>query len=268
MSDVTKAKTAYFLGHNGLGDNITNIGAINFLSNYYDKIYFICKDKYLENVKLLFANKISTNKVILIQYATDKERLECWKIIHKAFTDKSQPDIFISGFVNKTYLKSRINNPNIINYKQNNDKYTIKYNHIRDFYNDVKLDLTVYYEYFNIDSTEISLNYYKDICNYNIIFLHTKASNREIEYPNVIEKYVNDDNTILICANKNLYDVNHSKYELANKYVNLLVGHYIDIILNAQEIYVIDSCFACIINPLQITNKLKANIIDIYERKE
>ena len=42
--EITKQKSAYFLSHNGLGDNITNIGAINFLLNYYETIYFLCKD--------------------------------------------------------------------------------------------------------------------------------------------------------------------------------------------------------------------------------
>ena len=50
-------KSAFFLSHNGIGDNITNIGAINFLLQYYNSIYFLCKDIYEENVKLLFNNK-------------------------------------------------------------------------------------------------------------------------------------------------------------------------------------------------------------------
>ena len=39
-------KSAFFLSHNGIGDNITNIGAINFLLQYYNSIYFLCKDIY------------------------------------------------------------------------------------------------------------------------------------------------------------------------------------------------------------------------------
>ena len=45
---------AYLLSHNGLGDNLFMIGAINFLKQFYKNIYFICKLKYYDNVKLFF----------------------------------------------------------------------------------------------------------------------------------------------------------------------------------------------------------------------
>ena len=50
---MVKLQTAYFLSHNGLGDNITSIGAINFLSNYFETIYFLCKNSYSNNVQVL-----------------------------------------------------------------------------------------------------------------------------------------------------------------------------------------------------------------------
>ena len=49
-----KLKKAVYLSHNGLGDNITSIGAINFLINYYELVYMFCKKNNLENVKLFF----------------------------------------------------------------------------------------------------------------------------------------------------------------------------------------------------------------------
>jgi hypothetical protein len=56
---------AYLLSHNGLGDNITMIGAINFLLHYYDNVYFLCKDKNQENVARFFQDK----PVIVIPFA-------------------------------------------------------------------------------------------------------------------------------------------------------------------------------------------------------
>ena len=53
---MNKLSTAYFVSHNGLGDNITNIGAVNFLLQYYEIIHFLCKDDYANNVKHLFSN--------------------------------------------------------------------------------------------------------------------------------------------------------------------------------------------------------------------
>jgi hypothetical protein len=259
-------ETAYFLGHNGLGDNITNIGSVNFLMKYYKTIYFLCKDKYYENVKALFQNQINDNKIIIVPFNTINENLECCKIINYATKNNKNCDIFISGFVHKSYLKSKINNPEIKNYQKNNNKYTIEFNHIKEFYNDIGLDLTIYYEYFNIQSNEITMNYYNNIKQYEIIFLHTLGSNKEINLSKIINKYINDEKKILICSNKNVYNINHNKYDLANQYVNLLVAYYIDIIKNSIEIYVIDSCFSCIIIPLKKTNRLAANIVEIYDR--
>ena len=75
------------------------------------------------------------------------------------------------------------------------------------------------------------------------------------------DKKLNNDND-----NDNDNNNTNTKYELANKYINILVAYYINIICNSIEIHVIDSCFACIIHPLNITNKLRANIVTIHER--
>ncbi|MFY7729237.1 MAG: hypothetical protein ACOVRN_06955, partial [Flavobacterium sp.] len=84
----------------------------------------------------------------------------------------------------------------------------------------------------------------------------------------VIAKYINNENTIIICANENVYPTNHSKYDIANQYVNIPIAHYIDIIKRASEIHVIDSCFSCIVNPLQQTNRLSATTVTIYDRSQ
>ena len=89
-----KLKKAFFLGHNGLGDNITMIGAINFLLNYFEEIYFLCKNIYQENVKLLYYNK----PVIIVPFDTNNEQEECKKIINEAFNSDNNVNIFISGF--------------------------------------------------------------------------------------------------------------------------------------------------------------------------
>jgi hypothetical protein len=50
-------QTAYLLTYNGLGDYITMIGALNFLSNYYQHIYMICRIGSIENMKLFLPDK-------------------------------------------------------------------------------------------------------------------------------------------------------------------------------------------------------------------
>ena len=235
----------YFLGHLGLGDNITNSSAVNYLLQYYNTIYFLCKDNYEENVKLLFQNKrIITIPVKSIEDATN--------IINSNINN----DRFISGFdypslETKTFLKF-------------NDKivYEIDFQHIEKFYKDNQLSLSVYYNYFNIPPSEVDITL---LLNYKIIFLHTQGSNRQIDLTIIINTYKFNENYILICANQNVYNPSEQHYLLANKYVNLLVCNYIDIIKNANLIYVIDSCFSCIVYPLMKMDKLKAEEVIIYK---
>jgi hypothetical protein len=152
-----------------------------------------------------------------------------------------------------------------LEYKSNDKQYTLRWVHIQDFYKNIGLDLSIYYEYFDIPSVSTPISNITE--EYNIIFAHTKASDREIQIPDVIAKYTDDENTIIICANRNVYPTNHSKYQLANQYINIPIAHYIDIIKQATEIHVIDSCFSCIVYPLQQTNRLSAKTVKIYDRE-
>jgi len=243
-------KNAFFVSHCGLGDNITNIGAIIFLLQYYDTIYFLCKDIYAENVKLLFINK----PVVIVPFDSNNEINHLKGIILPI--NKQKYDILISGDCMTSYLKSHITHPELLKYQQNNSKYLIKHQHIIQFYNDIGLDTSIYVDYFNIESSEISKTYYDIIKNYKIIFLHTLGSNRKINLTNDINNFTNRDEYIIICANENVYNTNNSKYTLAEKCVNIKIAYYIDIIKNAEIIHVIDSCFSCIVYPLLLSKKI------------
>ena len=86
---MNKLPTAYFVSHNGLGDNITNSSAVNFLLQYYDTIHFLCKDIYVKNIEYLFENK----PVIIVSFDNKNEFVEIEMILSEV-TD----DIFVSGF--------------------------------------------------------------------------------------------------------------------------------------------------------------------------
>jgi hypothetical protein len=128
------------------------------------------------------------------------------------------------------------------------------------------LDLSIYYEYFDIESSDNSKKYYEDIKNYDIIFMHTKSSDSEIFLDDIVNKYININSSIIICANKNFYKKDNLKYNIAEKYINILISYYIDIIKNSISIYVIDSCFSTIVYPLLKTNRLKASNVNILNR--
>ena len=147
---------AYFLSHNGMGDNLYSIGSLRFLLKYYYKIYFICKDKYYENVKLFF---IDTDRIICIPYnSTKNEQIECYNIISDKYDTH---DIFICGSCHTSYLKSKITNKNLLTYKNDTTYYTTdytidytidydmitseNYNFIEGFYKDINLDLSIFF---------------------------------------------------------------------------------------------------------------------------
>lgn len=259
-----KLNKAYFLCHNGLGDIFTMIGAINFLLNYFEEIYFLCKNNLEENVKLLFQNK----PIIIILYEQYNEHNDTKRILNNVYNSDNSINIFVSGFCHKKRIKSNINHPELLNYQLTDNKYIVKYEHIISFYEDIGLNNNIYVDYFDIESSELSKYYFNMIKDYDIIFIHTQSSGRKINLNTIINEYINDDKKIIICANENIYPNNHYFYEIANQFINLKIIYYIDIIKNAREIYCIDSCFSCIVLPLDIGKKLNANLVKIISRDD
>lgn len=259
--------SAYYLSNGGLGDNIISIGAIRFLLQYYNTVYFLCKTKYIEHIRKL------EPRVILITYDERYELDECTEIINKAYSNN---DIFISGSY-KRYLQSKITHPYILNYIQNKNKYDLNYDtiteanygFIRNFYEDIGLDLRIFCEYFHIESTDMSRKLYDSIKHYNhIIFTQPTASSGDtLDLTCLKEKYIDDDDAIILCNNYNVYDKSSVKYDLSQQYVLNDMSYYIDTILNCSEIYIIDSCFIAIILPLLKTGRLKATTVRIILRQ-
>ena len=139
---------------------------------------------------------------------------------------------------------------------------------IQHFYNEINMYLSIYYDYFYIPSTSQSWELYKVIKDYKVVFLHFASSCGSAYIPDNEWKHIYNDEYLIINPNKNHYDptISLTKYELANQYLNLLSLDYIDIILNASDIYVCDSSFAAMIFPLRIKDRLKADNMIIYDR--
>lgn len=254
-NNIAKLEKAYFVSHNGLGDNITNSSAVNFLLQYYETIHFLCKDIYLTNIEYLFAD----SAVIPVPFDSNNEFSHIRHILNNV-TD----DIFVSG-CHKEYVQKRITHPALLTYKQDDQNYTIDYHHIRTFYYDIGLDISIYYNYFNIKSTDVSKTYYEPIKDYKIIFIHSKSSRGEVNYNNVYETYKDNTDYIMICTNKNMYNKEHAFYEIADKYVNLYVMLYIDIINNAGLFFMVDSCFYCIVYPLMMMNRIPKDNVHVSQ---
>lgn len=255
--NMNRLPTAYFVSHNGLGDNITNISAVRFLLNYYETVYFLCKDIYQKNVEQFFTNM----PVVAVPFNSNDE---C-SAIQRILNDVGGGDIFASG-MHKQYIQNRITHSDLLNYKQNDKHYTIEFSHVRNFYYDIGLDLSIYYEYFDINTSDMSKKYYDEIKEHKIIFVHSKSSNREVNYDHVYETYKDNKEYLIVCANKNMYKKEDPHYALADKYVNLYVAWYIDIIKSAELFYLVDSCFSCIVIPFIQTNKIRKDHVHLYVR--
>ena len=266
---------AYFVSHNGLGDNLIMIGALRFLLNFYEKIYFLCKNCYYDNVSLFF---IDTPCIICIPFNENNEHNEIKNIIMKEYYNVNI-DVFICGSIHKIFLKSKITNEKFLNHKILNNQYTIdfdtinssNYKFIEDFYNDAKLNLTYFYEYFYLPSTKESLELYNSVSNYYIIFIQLLSSNGyKLNITKLLEKYSNDNKVLLISNDKNLYDVDNNleKYNLCQPFVYNKIINYNDTIINSNEIYIIDSCFTGIVLPYLKINKLKAKKVRIILRDQ
>lgn len=248
----------YLLGHLGLGDNITYCGAIRFLNYFYNRISIFCKLCNVNNLRRLFSD---IDNIQIIGLSGDND-------IYVEFSKiDSESDILVSGYSWREIFNSRMRHPILETYKQNNKNYNSPWNHIYDFYNDLKFDLSVYYEHFSIPISTQSIQNVEKVQKYRIIFLHFSSGTGNATYPDWEWKHIYNDEYIIVDPDKNHYDPNKNleKYNIANELLNLDVCEYINIIINASYLYITDSCFACMILPLKKMGKIKGGVI-IYDR--
>jgi hypothetical protein len=269
---------ACIVSNNGLGDNLYMIGAVRFLLKFYNNVHFLCKNKYYENVKLFFADEPN---IICVPFDETNEQVSIKSIIEKECINKNDTtDLFICGRFHKSYLKSKITNKDFLEYtiENNNDSLEYdtlteeNYSFLKEFYEDMKLNFTIFVKYFNLPSTEESIELYNSVKKYNIIFIQYKSSNNiKLNISNVLTKYLHDDKTILLCNDVNLYEsvenTSEEKRNLCKKFVLNKVVNYVDTIKNSEEIYIIDSCFTGIVLPLLKQKNLKAKIVRIIRRE-
>lgn len=269
---------ACLVSHNGMGDNLYMVGALHYLKQFYNKMYFLCKKKYYDNVVLFFDDP----KIICVPFDETNENASVRMIISAHYLVN---DVFVCGDCHTSQLKSKITNPRLIaELKQlNHDaKYTIdfdtitskNYNFIEGFYKDIHLSLAHFYDYFHLPTTNEATKLYDDVKNYYIVFIQSDSSNgKTLNTSRLLKKYLHNDNVILICNDKNLYDIPnktetiHNKFKLCNQFVCNKLIHYTTLIKNSDEIYIIDSCFVGIVLQYVKKNILKANPVRIIKRE-
>ena len=262
-------KNAVVVCHQGIGDLIAMSGGIIYLIQFYNKINLICKDKNLKHLKTFFQNQ-NINFITIDHNLEFKETKN--KIVN--YFNNTSNDIFISGGCFnylKQYTRITIHIPKYINENLNKIQgYNVNnyiYNMISNFYNDIKLSIDICCDFFPFISNEKSIKLYNLISKYYIIFIQlTSSDNKKLNISNLLNKYLDNNNTILICNDENLYEKHTEKYNLCNYFIHKNFVDYYDTIVNSNEIYVIDSCFSCLIMPLIINKKIKTEKIQIINR--
>jgi hypothetical protein len=265
---------AYLVSHNGLGDNLFMIGAINYIKQFYTNVYFLCKNKYYDNVRSFFHE---TSNVICLPIDENNEYYDIINLVTDKYKDENN-DILICGG-HKNFLTSRITNKSFLNHKLIDKNYTIdfssittkNYSFIEKFYIDINLNLTYFYEYFDLPSTKESKTLFDSVSDYYLIFIQYKCSDgRNLNISNLIEKYINDNKVLLISNDVNFYDKDKDSKQhfFAQKFVYNKIVNYVDTIKNCDEIYIIDSCFIGLILPFLKTNRLKTEKVSIIFRDE
>ena len=230
-------KTAFVLTHLGLGDNITSIGAIRYLSTCYDKVIVVCKNKNANNVKLFYSDDAD---IEIFPVEDDKDISPNYGFPIDKFNEKVKNcHLYLCG-------------NHLIGKKCHSYVNSIPFN----FYKDFDIEYKYFWKYFYIPECNESKELFNKL-NMSYIFIHNTASTGEVFSLNYIEKKynINKNNILIINPNKNHYEQHDKFYNISQMFINLPLVYYIDTIINANKIFLSDSSFFCLALNLYIKTK-------------
>lgn len=231
-------KQAFVLSHLGLGDCFTISPAIRYLSTIYDNVVVVCKEKYVNNVKLLYQDDPSITFHIVNNDSDISPNYDCPMELFQSIT--TNYDLYTCGF-------------------HKIDKATINVSNIPFcFYKDLQIDTNYFWKYFYIPFTDISKTLYKNLESKPYAIIHNQSSTGECFTTEYVEKTfeISKESTIFINVNKNIYPQGHPFYSLAEQFVNIPLIYYKDVLIHAEYVCLSDSSLFCMaINlPIQTDN--------------
>ena len=93
--------SVFFLCHAEIGDNITCIGAINYLLTIYKNVYFVCQYNNLKNLKILYSNP----RIFLVPFKIENKILAWYKLLYPRYKEKNMDILFNDNILtNKTII--------------------------------------------------------------------------------------------------------------------------------------------------------------------
>jgi len=228
-------KKAFVLTHLGLGDNITSIGAVRYLSTQYDEVYVVCKNKYRHNVEMFYSD---------------------------------DPDIKIISFENDEYISPNFgcSREKFIEITQGMDTYLCGYHLFNkphspmdmlpfNFYKDLNINPEYFWSYYHLNNQCVeSKEMYSMVKDYEIVFVHNHAStgiifnDKEILAKLNIHQSSSNSKMIVINPDKNIYNKEDDPelYSIAEQFVHKPLLYYMDIIIHSKYLILADSCFFCL----------------------
>jgi hypothetical protein len=220
-------RKAFFLGHLGLGDMLTQQPIVRYLSSIYDRVVVVCLEKYLKNCRLFYQDDptigfyvVKDISNISINYGCEQE------IFYKAIEGY---DVYMTGY-NVMEEEKRI---------------------IKDipfsFYDDCKIDYSIFWNYFHIPRYFESKELYELVQDIPYCIIHNTSSQGKVFPVEYVEKNleINRDEVLIINISENNYPEDHKWHIIAEQFVNKEIPFYKDTIENADYIFVSDSCLFC-----------------------
>ena len=228
-------KKCFVWTHTGVGDHINSIGAVRKLSTMYDLVYLAVLPEHQTTVAEFYADCAS---IVLVPIASSSAVMfQPVDFIERSMNTTMKPFGFCVGD-RDVYCAGRFNT------KGEKNKPSP---YIPDFiYLDFGLKPSDRTEYFYMGTPAPETN----IGDMKIIFVHRGFGNKKTQPDLVsdkqIAKWCKDPTKVVIDPNFYHYKTECPASEIAKNFVDKPISAYANLIREAQEIYLTDSCFFCL----------------------
>jgi GNAT superfamily N-acetyltransferase len=230
-------RKAFVLSHLGLGDMITSIGLVRYLSTSYDSVTVVCKRAHAHNVRMFY----SDDPTIQLNIQNDDAEIN-----PEYRLSKSQFDALTAGH---TVIA-------VGNHAHGLGKNIHGFMHLPyNFYADADLPVSVFWTYFHVAMHPESTTLYQTIPSGTpYIIMHSGTSTGPVFTIEQIEKEFGIDRNTTLCldVNTNVYPTGHPYYETTARFLNQPLVHYKDTLIHAAAVIVTDSSFFCLAMQLPI----------------
>jgi hypothetical protein len=226
-------RRALVIGHMGIGDHIGLIGAVRWIALQHDETFVVCKQHYAANVQSFFE---------------DNPTIKLW-VVTGAYVNGKYPTNTVQG-------ESVLYNPEDWTNVYRSGFYKLPNHGFENlpscFYLDMGIDPAIRHTHFYLPTTEEARQIYRLIRDEPYIFVQQRSSNN---FTKLITWNIDD--IFTIDPNTNVYEPGHKWYELAQRFVNLALLSYTEVIKHAKEIHTVDSSFYCMACYLTLDAEVK-----------